>query len=353
METDLIKRYTFAVTQKLPENQRADIEKELNGLIEDMLDDRRQGSEATRKDVEAVLLELGDPAALADKYRESKRYLIGPEIFPVYTSILKIVFFAVGIAMFVVFAIQSILNPQEILQYFVQMLVNSIMAFAQAFAWVTGVFAVLEFSGVPKASIQKETAKVWSPADLPEVPDENYQISRAEPIVSIIFIILFLTLVTFSIDLFGVWVTQNGGPTQVIPFFNEGVFRSFLPYIWGVTALSITQEIIKLITRKQTLRLLALEALIDILQFGLAFFLFAGPAIWNPTFMQQLAEAGMGSPGSEAYRIFNEIWVRTTGGLIYLIGAITVFELIGLAVKALKMKSPAWRNRLSRLTIDQ
>ena len=353
METELIKRYTLAVTQKLPESQRADIEKELNGLIEDMLDDRLQGHEATRNDVEAVLVELGDPAALADKYRDSKRYLIGPEVFPVYTSILKIVFFAVGIAMLVVFAIQTIINPQEILHYFVQALINSITAFVQAFAWVTGVFAVLEFSGVSKKSIQKEAAKVWTPADLPEIPDDNYQISRAEPIAGIIFIILFLVLVTFSINLLGVWVSQQDGPITVIPFFNEAVFRSFLPFIWGVTAVSIAQEIIKLINRKQTLRLLALEALICVLHFALAFYMFAGPQIWNPNFMQQLAESGLAAMGSEGYRTINEIWMRTTSGLIYLIGAVTVFELISLAVKALKMKSPAWRNRLSRLTIDQ
>ena len=41
---DLINRYIYAVTQKLPESQRADIEKELHGLIEDMLEDREQAS---------------------------------------------------------------------------------------------------------------------------------------------------------------------------------------------------------------------------------------------------------------------------------------------------------------------
>lgn len=42
---DLINRYIYAVTQKLPESQRADIEKELQGLVEDMLEDQgsRQG----------------------------------------------------------------------------------------------------------------------------------------------------------------------------------------------------------------------------------------------------------------------------------------------------------------------
>jgi hypothetical protein len=350
MDTELIKRYTYAVTQRLPEGQRLDIEKELSGLIEDMLEERLEGREATRKDVEAVLIELGDPAVLADKYRGHPRYLIGPEIFPAYMRILKIVFFAVGVSMLVVFAIQSIINPPEILQFFVQMIVTSIMTAAQAFGWVTGVFALIEWSGAQKAAIQNEMAKDWSPADLPEVPDENLRISPAEPIIGIILLVLFLVFVTFSIDMLGVWIRQDGGPMQVIPFFNETVFRSFLPFIWGVTGLRIIHEIIRLITGKQTMALLVFEGLINVLGFVLAFFMFSGPAIWNAGFMQQFTASGMLAAGSDAFRTLNEIWTRTTSGLIYLIGVVTIFELISLVVKALKLKNPAWKHRFARLT---
>lgn len=37
---ELIDRYVYAVVQKLPEQQRNDIRKELYGLIEDMLEER-------------------------------------------------------------------------------------------------------------------------------------------------------------------------------------------------------------------------------------------------------------------------------------------------------------------------
>src|SRR5690242_9783889 len=114
MENELVKRYIYAVTRKLPEAQRADIAKELGGLIEDMLEDHTQGRPATEKDVEAVLLKLGSPDELANKYRGGKGYLIGPEIYSTYIMVLKIVLGAVGIAMFVVFLIQTVMTPAQI-----------------------------------------------------------------------------------------------------------------------------------------------------------------------------------------------------------------------------------------------
>ena len=37
---EMINRYIYAVTQKLPQSQRKDIADELRGLIEDMLEER-------------------------------------------------------------------------------------------------------------------------------------------------------------------------------------------------------------------------------------------------------------------------------------------------------------------------
>jgi uncharacterized membrane protein len=65
-----LERYIYAVTKKLPEKQRGDIEKELRSLIGDMLADRVGENEASSDDMEAVLIELGNPNELADQYRE-------------------------------------------------------------------------------------------------------------------------------------------------------------------------------------------------------------------------------------------------------------------------------------------
>ncbi len=61
---EIVERYVYDVTRRLPEAQRKDIELELRGLIEDMLDEYVQDRDVTESDVEEVLFELGHPRSL-------------------------------------------------------------------------------------------------------------------------------------------------------------------------------------------------------------------------------------------------------------------------------------------------
>jgi hypothetical protein len=332
------------VTQKLPEKQRTDIEKELAGLIEDMLADRVQDREATQKDVEAVLLELGDPALLADKYRGYQRFLIGPELFPMYWMVLKIVLMAIGLAMTVVFAIQAIITPAQGLHFLVSSLAGFWMGGIQGFAWVTAVFALIEYLGIRKGKIGFQDEHDWTPADLPSLPEIERQIPRADPIAGIIFTVLFVALITFDIHLFGIWIFQSGQPGTVIPFFDKAVFQGFLPYIWAVTALTILDEVLKLTTGKWTLGLIAFGAARDILNFALAVFMFSSPAIWNSNFMQQMTQVGL-APAGEGFRTFSTAWGYATQNMIYLIGVIFVLQMIATAVKMLRMRNVVLKDR--------
>jgi hypothetical protein len=112
---DLVKRYIYAVTSRLPASQRDEIERELQSNIEDMLEERTGGGEASKQDVEAVLLALGSPETLADQYRGHRRYLIGPEYYASYLTVLKLVLVVVGIVVTVTFAIQWIMEPSGLL----------------------------------------------------------------------------------------------------------------------------------------------------------------------------------------------------------------------------------------------
>ncbi len=72
MNNQIKQRYIYAVTRELPQAQRPDIEKELHGLIEDMLEERTQNRPATDKDLEDVLYELGKPQDSCGKIQGSK-----------------------------------------------------------------------------------------------------------------------------------------------------------------------------------------------------------------------------------------------------------------------------------------
>ena len=347
MDNELIKRYAYAVAQKLPEAQRADIEKELQGLVEDMLEERTQGREATGEDVEAVLRELGNPGDMADRYRGSQRCLIGPVLFPTYLTVLKIVMGALGIAMLVVFLIQTLSAPDQIIAHFGDSLSTLLMGWLQAFAWVTIIFGVFDYTGGQKIRKELETIREWNPTDLPQLPDTQNHIPRSDPIASIIFTVLFIVLFSFSIHLFGLWVFSEHSGTIVIPFFNLEVFQRFLPFIVALMVAGILVEVGKLLTGKWTLQLLALDSLVHILNFILAIVMFSGMAIWNPQFLQQLAGSGMAPLGSETLNALSGVWNFITQNVIYLIGFGFAIQIIATAVKAVKIFNPGWINRAS------
>jgi len=68
---NLIDLYIYEVTRRLPEKNREDIALELRSTIEDMLPEHYKEEE-----VKAVLTKLGNPAILANSYRDQPMYLI-------------------------------------------------------------------------------------------------------------------------------------------------------------------------------------------------------------------------------------------------------------------------------------
>src|SRR5215212_5190286 len=80
-------RYLAAALRSIPAAKRADVEQELRSSIEDGIEERiaagADGATAER----AVLESLGDPSLLAAAYTGKPNYLIGPELFPIYRSV--------------------------------------------------------------------------------------------------------------------------------------------------------------------------------------------------------------------------------------------------------------------------
>lgn len=167
---ELVERYIHAVIRKLPVKQRIDIEQELRSLIEDMITDRTKGESVSEADVEEVLLELGDPAVLADNYRGKAKYLIGPDNYDTYLFVLKIVIVAASFGITLAVIIGFFVNPpSSISEVLGDYLGSLIGALSQAFAWVTIIFALFEIRNVSLGREFKESDK-WKIHDLPALP---------------------------------------------------------------------------------------------------------------------------------------------------------------------------------------
>ncbi|MNO30782.1 hypothetical protein D3C76_207290 [compost metagenome] len=145
--------------------------------------------EITQNDVEGVLLKLGNPSDLADKYRGSKRYLISPELFPTYIFVLKIALAAIAIATTVTFVVDTVLDPAQIQGQLTSYLSSVISGCFQGFAWVTIIFFFVDYKGASKTKLGSNT---WKPSDLPPLPDGRVRIKMSDPIVSITIRIIFL-----------------------------------------------------------------------------------------------------------------------------------------------------------------
>lgn len=329
---ELVDRYIYAVTQKLPQDQREDIAEELQGLIEDMLEERVGNAERTKQDIEEVLLELGNPRILADKYRNKKKFLIGPEIYDAYILVLKIVLISLSSVLALTFLIQTLLQPTEILKYFVDLIVSLVTGLPLAFGWTTFGFAIGEYAGVKKKDIYVHE---WKPSQLPPIPDQRRHIKRTESIIGIIIYSIIIVFLAFSGEYFGIWVF-NDGFKGTVPFLNDQSYMNYLMLLFLIFGFSLIKEILKLIVGKWTKRLVVYTMLLNLASFTILIFMISGQNFWNPNFMNELVEAGIVSAGTEAYDVVSIIWDQLTFWIIIIFIVSFVWEAVDGFIRARK-----------------
>lgn len=327
---ELIKRYIYAVTKGLPQKQRGDIEKELTTLIEDMLE-QYQENEPYETNVKKVLMELGDPAVLAENYRESKRYLIGPENYDNYIMLLKIVLGAVFLGISIAVGIGSIFSEQQnIAGIFKDYITTLFSGLLQGFAWVTTVFAVTERRGIKFTAYGGKKREVWSISKLPEIPVKESVISPVESIFSILITVLFITVLYLSPQIFGVYVRDNITGTAVIPIFDTAVIKGYRLMLAGILIFSIAKEVIKLVSGRWTFRSSVVYSVLSIPSTVISLAFFMDARIWNPDFSTELLKHVDFSIG------FINSSGRTNIGIILIIAAAGLLDVAAAMYKGIR-----------------
>ena len=281
----LIDRYVYDVTRRLSSAQRVDIDQELCGLIEDMLEQR--SADPSKQDVEAVLIELGRPSTLAAKYRGTKRHLIGPELIDTYFLVLKIVMGAVALGITIALIVGLVTEPsQNVWAAIGNFFASVISGVIQAFAWVTVVFALIERFATKN---EKWKMDAWKPLDLPEIPQARARIKPGEPIAGIVFGIIALMIFNAAPEVLSIYIL--GDPMITIPVFDLEVLRSMLLLIDIILCLGILKEAFRLISGRYSLRLAAAVTVINIAAIILTITVFLPPAIWNGDLVASLNAA--------------------------------------------------------------
>jgi len=328
MNHELVDRYIYAVTRRLPPKLRDDVEKELAGLIADMLEARCGVVAPTEKDVRVVLTELGAPGKLAAKYSgDEGGALISGEHFLMYKFVLKLVLpiAAAGIAFASVLSLVLNGGPEsivfaDIFAAIFQPIGSALAGLIQAFAIITFIFAVLERKKVD-----------FSGADfidtLPLVPIKNERIPLWEPIAGMaLCVVMALVFLAFP-QVMGGWLDGAGW----IPALDISVVRSFwLPIVlWAV--LGIGKEVLRLIEGRYTRRLAIAASAANPVIAACAVVAFRGGRIMNPLFLDRMGDI-FGETGRIAMAVIENAHLIFLGVVFFAL----VVETVTFWVKARK-----------------
>lgn len=328
---EVIDRYIYAVVKKLPESQKEDIGKELQSLIEDMLIERYGSVDVDISNIEEVLIELGEPSLLANKYRNKERYLIGPEYYDLYTLVLKIVAVSVLLGVIIAKGVELFVNqPTDVIETIFDFFNAIFYGIIGGFAWVTVIFAVIENKiDIKETNINKQK---WKPTDLPSIPKGNSKIKKVEPIASIIFIGIFIFFINIVYNLVGAYIFTDDKLT-IIPLFSD-FFKQMLPLITISLSISIIKECLKLISGKWTIPLSISCSLINIIAMIINVVVFANPDIWNMNFILEIENSG--NYTAETIDVVSKVWHMVTGYFVHFIVIVGILEVVGNIVNGLK-----------------
>ena len=281
MKHDLIERYIYAATKRLPAKNREDVSMELRGLIDDMLLERCGDETPTEKDIRVVLTELGTPMEVYAKYDEdADKCLIGQPYYSTYKFVLKIVLASVVVGMTIVSLIQAIVDPTiwyDMISDWVSDLSGSLMT---AFAFVTILFAFFQDEGI-------KLDKTFDLNDLPTVPKKKQEISKIDPVVGLVIDILFVILFLAAPHMRGAVNTQTG---VIVPIFNVDVIRAHWYIIVLFALFGIVRETVKLLEGRYNNKVMATTVVTNVLSAGTAAWWLSDANLFNPAFTNAITQ---------------------------------------------------------------
>lgn len=296
MKNDLIERYIYAVTKRLPPKSQEDVSQELRGLIDDMLMERCGGQTPSDKDIHVVLTELGTPNELAAKYDEdADKCLIAQPYYSTYKFIMKIVLAAVVIGLTIAKLILAVLEPQTIDVVIGTLAAELVSSALQTFAIVTLLFACFSRKGV---NLDAE----FNLNDLPAVPKKSQEISVWESVAGIAFCVVFLVIMLMVPQVFTAVMTVDGA-TTLVPIFDIAVLHSGWYLIVLFAAVGIIREIVILIERQYNRKVMVTTLVADVISAVLSILWLTNDSIINPDFKANMRTIFAGQSDA-IYQIF-------------------------------------------------
>jgi hypothetical protein len=207
---ELLNAYLEEIRHHLPLKNRTDIIAEIRSVLMDMIEERNPGAGPDEATIKAVLKEYGPPRKVAQQYGSQQR-LIGPQTFPVYLLVLKIVLIvvaALNIVGVIVAAVSGSFGDNGLFIAILETFGGLISSLFTAFGIVTLSFVLIERFAAEE--FQAEIDEDWSPDDLTPVEDKE-RVKISELAVEITLGIIFIVLINVYLDRVGIYYLADGG----------------------------------------------------------------------------------------------------------------------------------------------
>lgn len=306
----LIDKYVAEVGRHLPEKDRADIENEIRTMVDDMLEERGPSAANDEKVVVETLEQIGDPKLLAGRYAPPKRYLIGPEWYEGYLTVLQRILFTVLPIVAVVRFILSLSNsPLDFIGAVGDAVGSAFSVGTQILFWVTLVFVLLERSGEKPDDSPKVGSRQWTVDQLPAVPSRR-QIGVAETVMNIavlLFLLIWIALPA-TLDLL------KGTPANV-PFLHPNLWTFWLPVLFVLMILTLIHEVFILKIGNWTPALTITNVILGVASIIYIVALVTTQEVINPEFLSMLDRADGFERVRESARWGVNISAAITGGI--------------------------------------
>jgi hypothetical protein len=306
----LVDRYLQAVKFWLPRNQKDDLIAELSEDLRSQIEDQevRLGRKLTDAEVEPILKRCGSPMAVAGRYLPQQS-LIGPTLFPIYSVIIRSLFFYFLLPWLLLWMAIVTFSPDFRADH-------SGALFATLEPWWLACtyslfFNTLVFALLDRSQARSHLVNNWNPRALPAERDHN-RISRGATIFQLTMVVAALAIL-IQLDPFH----------RVFHFFGLTIALSQQwPYfIWAMTALNggeIAISCLNLFNPRWTRLSASLRLGLDLYSWGLIYLLF------RSSLLQSLS--GNDLPSTQAIKLVNSInfWMASSAIWVLVIGATVV-----------------------------
>jgi hypothetical protein len=315
----LTDRYVWAVLKSLPESKRLDIDRELRASIADDVDARVASGEQPAAAERAVLLDLGEPARLAASYTGRTLALIGPDLYPGYVGLLKLLYIVVlPIATAAYFGVQLFAGtePGGLIGGTVGIVFSLVVNLG---FWTTLIFAIAERAGTPMKGMPGLDDEPFDPDRLPTVAT-NTGASRTDLIASLVFLLL--------IPIALIWQQFSpivGDAESPMPILAPALWSFWLPYLIVIMVLSAGFAVLIYRTGRWTWPLVALNAALGLAVVIPFLALVGNGELFNPAFAEALGWQAVLAPGGPGA-------VASSIGA----GAILVWTIVDSAIKTVR-----------------